>query len=181
MTGTGVAKEGDDIAGTMKGNSTVKSLLSAVRSKLTAQSSSKSGSVGYWSDLGLSLDRYGVLQFDSTKFSKTFNASPTDAIRAMSNNAPAPYLYSKSPSGLAGDMAILSNQLITTGGTLSTLNDSFTNEQKTVTTKQTKLDEEMQKMTDRYTQQFTAMNAVLAQMKTTSNNLTATFSQKNNN
>ena len=64
---------------------------------------------------------------------------------------------------------------------LSTLNDSFTNEQKTVTTKQTKLDEEMQKMTDRYTQQFTAMNAVLAQMKTTSNNLTATFSQKNNN
>jgi len=178
---TGVAKEGDDIAGTMKGNSTVKSLLSAVRSKLTAQSSSKSGSVGYWSDLGLSLDRYGVLQFDSAKFSKTFNASPTDAIRAMSNNAPAPYLYSKSPSGLAGDMAILSNQLMSTGGTLSTLNDSFTNEQKTVTTKQTKLDEEMQKMTDRYTQQFTAMNAVLAQMKTTSNNLTATFSQKNNN
>ena len=178
---TGVAKQGDDIAGTMKGNSTVKSLLSAVRSKLTAQSSSKSGSVGYWSDLGLSLDRYGVLQFDSAKFSKTFNASPTDAIRAMSNNAPAPYLYSKSPSGLAGDMAILSNQLMSTGGTLSTLNDSFTNEQKTVTTKQTKLDEEMQKMTDRYTQQFTAMNAVLAQMKTTSNNLTATFSQKNNN
>lgn len=178
---TGVPKEGDDIAGTLKGNSTVKSLLSAVRGKLTSQSTSKSGSVGYWSDLGLTLDRYGVLQFDQTKFQKAFDASPTDAIRAMSNNAPAPYLYSGSPSGLAGDMAILSNRLLATGGTLSLLNSSFTNEQKTITTKQTKLDEEMQKMTDRYTQQFSAMNAVLAQMKTTSNNLTATFSQNKSN
>ncbi len=178
---TGQPKTGDEIAGTLQNDSTARSVRNILRSKLTANSSSPSGTVNNWVDLGVSLDRDGVLQFDKTIFNKKFASVPQDAIRAMSNNASSPYIYSGGASGLAGDIAVSAYGLLKTGGTVASMTTSYDDKIKKITDQQTKLDAEMEKLTSRYEQQFSSLNAVLANFKSTQTRLTAMLNNNKSN
>jgi flagellar hook-associated protein 2 len=176
---TGPNAKGDDIAGSLRGDSAVKSIRNSIRSKLTAESTGKSGAITHWSSLGVSLDRNGVLEFDSAKFITEFQKSPEDAIKALSNNAAAPYFFSGSPSGLAGDLAVAAHQYLSSTGAVSRITSAYESKLDTIETKQLKLDEYVERVTAQYDRQFAALNSVLAQFKATSERLKSSLNFNN--
>jgi flagellar hook-associated protein 2 len=177
---TGPAIEDNDLSATLKGDTSVRGIKNTLRAKLTARSSSASGSATHWSVIGVSLDRAGVLQFDEAKFKSSFEKNPTDVVKALSNNASEPYLYSGSASGLAGDMAIAVFGLVRSTGTVADVEKSYQNKLSRLETEQTKLDKQIEAITARYERQFSALNAVLAEFKATSKRLDSTFNRNNN-
>ena len=177
---TGPAVKDNDLSATLQGDTSVRGIKGTLRAKLTAKSSSASGTATHWSVLGVSLDREGVLQFDEAKFKASFEKNPTDVVKALSNNASEPYLYSGSPSGLAGDMAISVFGLVRTTGALADVEKSYENKLSRLQTEQTKLDKQIEAITARYERQFSALNAVLAEFKATSKRLDSTFNQNKN-
>ena len=176
---TGPAIKDNDLSATLLGDTSVRGIRGTLRATLTAKSSSASGTATHWSVLGVSLDREGVLQFDETKFKASFEKSPTDVVKALSNNASTPYLYSDSSSGLAGDMARSVFKLVRSTGTLVDVEKSYENKLDRLETEQTKLDKQIEAITARYERQFSALNAVLAEFKATSKRLDSTFNRNN--
>jgi flagellar hook-associated protein 2 len=177
---TGQPKAGDDLAGALQFDSTARSVRNALRGKVLSVSSSRSGDVKTWGDLGITFDRNGTLQVDQAAFNKKFSASPQDAIRALSNNATTPYIYSGSASGLAGDIAVSAYGLLKTGGAVTSMVTSYSNKVDKITTEQSKLDTDMEKLTERYDKQFSALNAVLANFKSTQQRLASMLSTNQN-
>ena len=176
-TATGPVIKDNDLSGTLQNDTSVRALKATLRSKLTARSSSASGNATHWSVLGISLDREGVLQLDAAKFKSTFEKNPTDVVKALSNNASEPYIYSGSASGLAGDMAIAAYGMVRSTGVLADVTKSYEGKLSRLETEQSKLDKQIEAITARYERQFSALNAVLAEFKATSKRLDSTFNQ----
>jgi flagellar hook-associated protein 2 len=174
---TGPASEDNELAGTLQNNSSVRTIKNMLRNKLTARSSSASGDITHWSVLGVALDRNGVLQVDQAKVKENFESKPTDVIKALSNNAASPYIFSGSPSGLAGDMAVAVYGMVRSTGTLADLQKSYADTQARTEKQQTKLDQDIERLEARYDRQFSALNAVLASFKETAKRLDSTFNQ----
>ena len=177
---TGPKVEGDDIAGSLQGDATIKTVRSTIRSKLIATAPTGSGNVPAWSALGVVFNREGVLEFDQDKFTKKFNANPQDAITAICNNASSPYIYSGSPSGLAGDVAVAAHRLLGVAGAVTQLEESYQSKITVVEKKQTKLDNYIERITAQYEKQFAALSSILSEYKATSSRLTQTFERNNN-
>ena len=175
---TGPASEDNELAGTLQNNSSVRTIKNMLRNKLTARSSSASGDITHWSVLGVALDRNGVLQVDEAKVKENFESKPTDVIKALSNNAASPYIFSGSPSGLAGDMAVAVYGMVRSTGTLTDLQKSYEDNQSRADKQQTTLDQDIERLEARYDRQFSALNAVLASFKETAKRLDSTFNQK---
>ena len=180
-TSTGPAIKDNDLSATLQNDSSVRGLKGSLRAKLTARSSSASGTATHWSVLGVSLDRAGVLQFDESKFKASFEKNPSDVVKALSNNATEPYLYSGSPSGLAGDMAVTVFGMVRSTGAIADVEKSYENKLDRLESEQTKLDKQIESISARYERQFSALNAVLAEFKATSKRLDSTFNRSNNN
>jgi flagellar hook-associated protein 2 len=164
---TGPLVEGDDIAGSLRSDSTARSIRVKLRETLTSQSRSPAGAITHWSSMGLALDRDGVLKLDESKFIKAFQDSPQDAITAISNNASSPYIFSGMPSGLAGDLAITAYGMVRSTGVVSEMTAGYSEKLKRVEQKQTKFDQEMSRLQMQYERQFSALNSVLASFKDT--------------
>jgi flagellar hook-associated protein 2 len=164
---TGPAIEGDEIAGSLRSDSNARGIRNKLRETFTAQSRSASGSVTHWMSLGLTLDREGTLKLDEGKFIKAFEDSPQDAIKALSNNASSPYIFSDMPSGLAGDLAVVSYGMIRTTGVVPAMTKGFEANLARTTKKQAALDEYINRLTSQYEKQFSALNGVLASFKNT--------------
>jgi len=178
---TGPNIKGDDIAGSLRGDSAVKSIRNNIRTKLTSESTGAAGQISHWSSLGVSLDRNGVLEFDSSKFVAAFQKAPEDAIKALSNNADSPYYVSGSPSGLAGDLAVAAHQYLSSTGVVSRVTQSYESKLEMVEAKQLKLDEYIERVSAQYERQFAALNAVLAGFKDTQERLKSSLNFNNDN
>jgi flagellar hook-associated protein 2 len=178
---TGPKAEDDDIAGSLQADSNARSIRTKLRETLTRKSTSASGTITHWGSLGVSLDRNGVLQFDESKFTKTFAANAEDSIQALSNNASTPFIFSGAPSGLAGDIAVASYGMIRSTGIVSSMTRAFDEKLSRVERKQSELDSYVERMTAQYEKQFSALNSVLAAFKDTQTQLERSLNLNNNN
>lgn len=176
---TGEAVAGDEVAGSLKNNSTVRTLQMGVRSALTKGHQIEGVDATHWSVLGVALDRNGVLQFKEESFNAAFSRDPTDVVRALSNNRTEPNIYSDTPSGLAGDMARVAFRMVRESGSLGEIEKSYKNKLDRVAKEQTKLDEQINAVRERYEQQFSSLNAVLARFKDTSKRLESSLNFNN--
>lgn len=174
---TGPKVEGDDVAGSLQNDSSARGVLARLRSIITAPFSelgTKPVSVTHWSSLGVEFDRNGVLQFQKqSKCIAAFAKSPQDVVIALSNGAPSPYLSSKLPSGLAGDVARVSYEMLSSAdGVLPAMSKSYQDKLSRADKKQESLDAYVARITASYEKQFSAMNSALASFKSTQSQLT---------
>jgi flagellar hook-associated protein 2 len=119
----------------------------------------------------VSFDRNGVLQFDSAAFKTRFESNAEDAIKALSNNASSPYIYSGNPSGLAGDIAVAAYGLIKSTGSVTKMAEAFEARKTVVGKKQIDLDAHIERITAQYEKQFSALNSVLSSFRDTQEQL----------
>jgi len=176
---TGEPVAGDDIAGSLRGSSIVRTMRDQIRNVLTSVSSSKTSDIQSWADVGVSLDRTGVLQFEQSKMTSAFENRPMQVITALSANANEPAIYTGDASGLAGDIAVKLYAITKSTGSIADLGTALKARAKTITDKQTKLDDEIKRLQTRYDAQYGALNSILSAFKNTQDGITSMVAANN--
>jgi flagellar hook-associated protein 2 len=134
------------------------------------------GSVSALRDMGVSIDKTGKLQVDSAKLDTALQNNFDDVVKMFSNNQEDQSKFSGADRGIAGEAyKNLGNLLDPAGGTLKTLSD---NQTQKITSYQKQLDAleaRMAVLLKRYTDQFSAMNSLVGQIKSTQTGLKSSF------
>ena len=110
------------------------------------------------------------------KFTNAYETNPSDVVTALSNDAPSPYLAAQLPSGLAGDVARASYDMISASDSaIPAISKSHQDKIDRLSKKQATLDAYVERLTANYERQFSAMNSILASFKSTQSQLTNTM------
>ncbi|MCC4610154.1 flagellar filament capping protein FliD [Xanthomonas campestris] len=143
-------------ASALTGDSLVRGLQSQLRGQVA-------GNLNELKALGLTLDKDGVMSFDASKFDTAINADP-DAATAV--------LGKDSKFG-AGMTKLLDANLNVNNGALTMRSDTLNKEIKGYETELDQLDTRMEKLSDMYTKQFTAMEKMITQLQGSTSSLSS--------
>lgn len=160
--------------GVLSGDSTARRLQSVIRSSITDVIDNSNTSIAALTELGIEADRYGDLSLDTATFQSKLSATPEDMRLFFSGNTVT--------SGLSDntDSAGMADRL------KSSIDDYITASTGMLSTKETRIDSALDDITDdrldvlarmtsleeRYTKQFTAMDTLVSQLRSTSDFLT---------
>ncbi|WP_369975225.1 flagellar filament capping protein FliD [Xanthomonas bundabergensis] len=116
--------------------------------------------------MGVTIDKDGVMSFDSAKFDSAIASDP----------ASAKTMFGTDGAFTAGMSTLLDSNLDTTSGTITQRTASLNKHISDLTDQLSDLDKRMDTLTTQYTARFTAMDTIVAQMQTISDSLTKQFS-----
>ncbi|WP_114319350.1 flagellar filament capping protein FliD [Xanthomonas campestris] len=149
------------IASALTGDSLVRGLQQQLRGQV-------SGSISELKALGLTIDKDGVMSFDGGKFDTAIAADGGAAAEALGKD-------SKFGSGLT---KLLDANVNVNNGTLTLRSDSLNKQIKGFEADLDNLDARMEKLTDRYTAQFTAMETMISKMQGATGSLSSLLAIK---
>jgi len=147
-------------ASALTGDSLVRTLQQQLRSQV-------SGNVTGLKELGVTVNKDGVMAFDATAFDKTIATNP-EAAKAMFGEEGA---YGEALASL------LDNHLDSISGTLVLRSNSINKQITGLEDQLDQLDEKMTRLSDLYTKQFTAMETMIVQMQGSASSLNNLLSQ----
>lgn len=150
------------VTGALLGDSSVRSLVNTVRSELTAVQGD--GAFRVLADLGVTTQKDGTLKVDSTILGKAISAD-FDGIAG----------YFTGDTGLAARLSSKLAGYTDSGGILEQRTDSLQATLNKVDKQKTELAARMTSLTDRLYKQYNAMDALVGQLKSTSDSLTSLF------
>jgi len=150
----------NDRASALTGDSLVRGLQQQLRSQLSAN-------ITDLKDLGLAVNKDGTLAFSGTTFDKTLGENPAAAARLLGKDG-----------GMSSGMTSVLKSNLDTTGTLTLRTDSLNKQIKKLEKDLDDLDARMERVSERYTKQFTAMDVLVSQMQSTSNYLTQQLASK---
>jgi flagellar hook-associated protein 2 len=151
---------------------TARYITDQIRTAILDDSSTGSGSISAFRDIGISLDSSGGLTFDETTFDEVIEDSYDDVITMLTANTNNQNLYSTDGKGLAQDIATIIDGIVDTDGVLATRE---TNAEATVVDYQdelTVLEARMTALYDRYLSQFTTMELLTNKLNNVKDYLT---------
>ncbi|APO93872.1 flagellar filament capping protein FliD [Xanthomonas vesicatoria] len=143
-------------ASALTGDALVRGLQQQLRGQV-------SGNVNELKALGLTIDKDGVMSFDGAKF---------DTAIASDGGAAAEVLGKDSKFG-AGMTKLLDSNVNANNGTLTLRSDSLNKTIKGYESDLDDLDARMEKLSDRYTAQFSAMEAMITQLQGSTSSLSS--------
>ena len=166
----------DTYGGTLVGNNVVSTIRNQIRNMVVGDSNSPSGKITAFRDIGVSIDKSGKLQVDNTKLDASLQTSFDDVVKMLSNNQENQSKFSQAPAGLAGEAyKKLGVTLDPIGGTLETLSN---NQSQKINEYQKQLDvlaSRLQTLLARYTSQFSVMDSLVGQIKSSQSGLKSSF------
>lgn len=151
-------------AGPLFGDALITGLNTQLRRALGNSVSSISGNVNSLASIGVTTNKDGTLSLDASKFNN-----------ALATNFNVVGSIFGASDGIATALSKYVDGQLSTTSTLENRNKSLASRQKQVTNQQSVLAARQQKLKDRYTAQFTAMDKAMAQMQQTSSYLTQQF------
>ncbi|APP74120.1 flagellar filament capping protein FliD [Xanthomonas vesicatoria] len=143
-------------ASALTGDALVRGLQQQLRGQV-------SGNVNELKALGLTIDKDGVMSFDGAKF---------DTAIASDGGAAAEVLGKDSKFG-AGMTKLLDSNVNANNGTLTLRSDSLNKTIKGYESDLDDLDARMEKLSDRYTAQFSAMEAMISKLQGSTSSLSS--------
>ena len=141
----------------------------------------KSGDMSSFMDLGFSLDKAGTLSFatDSagggTKIDNLLNSRLDDVVTFLTQNKNGIQTFSPINNGGAGEAYKILDKMMLPSGDLSVRSANLNTRIADYNKDLVKLQERMSKLLTNYTKQFSIMDAIVGQGKTTREGLTNTF------
>ena len=162
---------------TMVGNSTVQRLRDEMRQMVQVKSDSfPSNDVAYLHDIGVQIDSKGVMTVDSVKLGTAVNSDFSNTVKLLTGNREQLSQYAvATTAGIAGVASRKLSAMLSSTGSLSTESTNATSNVTKYQDDLKKLDDRMQRLLERYTKQFAAMDAIVGQSKSTQTGLTSTF------
>lgn len=147
-------------ASALTGDSLVRSLQQQLRSQV-------SDNVTDLKSLGITVDKTGVMSFDSATFDSGIAADP-DAVTK---------LFGADGTFSSGVSKIVSGQLDAYTGSLTLRTESLNKQLKGLQDETSKLDDRMDKLSALYTAQFTAMETMVQQLQSSGSSLNELLSE----
>ena len=167
----------DPLVGSMASDSVFRSVETAFRRQFTTVSSTPSGNINYWADIGVSMQRDGTLSLKEDMLDTALASSLSDVITAITADTEGQTDIGNANRGLAGDMSATIQNLVKSNGSIA---NAMTNAKAGLSQYETKLialDARMERIEERYLQQFASMQRIVDSMNSTSqflkNNLEA--------
>ena len=147
-------------AGPLLGDSMLRTVDTQLRRMLSEPVPGTTGAYRTLTSLGIEVTVSGTLQLDATKFKEALAADPDAVSRVFS-----------SESGVAVRMSQFLDERLSSTGEFAARNDRITSQRRRLDQEKEALEARMVVVQQRYLKQFTAMDALLAQMSNTSSYL----------
>ncbi|OHZ04296.1 flagellar filament capping protein FliD [Salinicola sp. MIT1003] len=154
-----------DTAGTLLGNSTMRSIESRLRSVLSYSDSD--GTFSMLSDLGIERQLDGTLKIDDDKLSDAIT-NDTDGVSQFFSGADG-------KNGLVANIDETMGSILDDGGLLQTATDGIDTTLSRLDDRYTRMQESIDATVERYRTQFASLDSLVAQMNSTSSYLTQQF------
>ena len=159
-------------AGVLQGDSTARSVMSQIRSELGKSVTGLSGSYTSLADVGISIDKSGVMTFTQSTFKTAFAAAPTEVTGVFASTT----VSGTAVEGVAEKLeTLMEGFLVSTTGIFDSRISSLNTQLTAVTDDRADLARRMQSLEDRYFAQLNAMDSLLAEIETTGDFLTQQF------
>ena len=159
-------------AGALQGDSTARSVMSQIRSELGQSVTGLSGSYTSLADVGISIDKSGVMTFTQSTFKTAFAAAPTEVTGVFASTT----VSGTAVEGVAEKLeTLMEGFLVSTTGIFDSRINSLSTQLTAISDDRTDLARRMQSLEDRYFAQLNAMDSLLAEIETTGNFLTQQF------
>jgi flagellar hook-associated protein 2 len=164
-----------DIGGVLAGDLLVQKLRSEARRLLTGDSNTPGGSVKAVRDLGLSIDRDGILQVDEARLASALRNQFDDVAQMFTGNTEGQTVYSTRALGLAGEAVKRLDGLLRTSGDLDRQTQLAATEINQQKVELQKLEARMTLALERYTRQFTVMESIVGSSNSMRTGLESTY------
>lgn len=175
LTGARSEDEEDIYSGSLAGDSTVRRVKEQLRSMFLNDSSTPGSSLSAFRDLGLDIDRTGVMSVNEDKLDAALADNFDDVVQLFSANTNKQSNFGTANRGLAGDAVKAIDDLIAARGVLAT--QSAGSEQR-ITSYQAELEAlntRMESLLARYNKQFGVMESLVGQSNAMRESLKSTF------
>ena len=157
----------EELAGALTADSTFRSIRDRVRGMVTNVSTTPSGDINYFSDLGVSISRTGMLEIDESALATALSTKLDDVVTALSADTEDQSEFGDSSRGLAGDASKTIVDLISSSGPIRTVTDNAEDKSAQFAIELEDLDSRMEAIRARYVAQFAAMESLVDQMNST--------------
>jgi len=159
-------------AGVLQGDSTARSVMSQIRSELGKSVTGLGGSYTSLADVGISIDKSGVMTFTQSTFKTVFAAAPNEVTGVFASTT----VSGTAVEGVAEKLeTLMEGFLVSTTGIFDSRISSLNTELTDIADDRADLARRMQSLEDRYFAQLNAMDSLLAEIETTGNFLTQQF------
>uniref|UniRef100_UPI0040473E4F flagellar filament capping protein FliD n=1 Tax=Shewanella sp. TaxID=50422 RepID=UPI0040473E4F len=175
LTGARSDDPEDIYSGSLKGDTTVRLIKTKLREMFISDSSSPGATLTAFRDLGLDLDRTGVMSVDETKLDTALADHFDDVVTLFSANTNNQTEYGVASRGIAGDAVKTINDLISSRGTIMTQSEGSQTRINDYKLKLESLNTRMEALLLRYTKQFGIMENIVGQTNAMRESLTSTF------
>jgi flagellar hook-associated protein 2 len=161
--------------GELAGDSIFRSLTRSLRSTVLGTSSSATSSISNLSDMGISVSRTGELTVDDTKLDKAISSNYSDIVTMFTADTDSQATSSADAAGLAGDLNKLISDATNSSSYLVTQQKTLASGVSARQVELTELEERMERVEERYNQQFLAMQQIIDQMNSTRESMESSF------
>ena len=175
LTGARSDDEGDIYSGSLAGDSTVRRVKQQLQNMFLGDSSTPGVNVSAFRQMGLDLDRTGVMSLDETKLDAALNDNFEDVVMAFSAGTSNQSAFGTASRGIAGDAVVALDALISSRGDIEAQSagsqeriDAYKVQLETLNTR-------MESLLARYTKQFGIMESLVGQTNSMRDSLAATF------
>jgi flagellar hook-associated protein 2 len=169
------ASDVEDFGGILAGDRLVQSIRTQVREMLTATSSTPGSTIKAPRDIGLSFDRNGTLLLDKDKLALALQNNFDEVALMFSANTNNQSTFTSAPGGVAGDAVRSLDRMMRFNGLLAQQTQNANRQIDQYKVQLERLEDQMQRLLDRYMRQFTAMESIVGSSNSLRDSLTSTF------
>lgn len=148
-------------AGLLTGDATVRLMESQMRRTLTGQVTGVTGSFDSLASLGITTNKQGQLEIDSSKLSSALSSDPAAVAEIFTGD-----------NGIVKQLEKVLDGFLGSNGVIQTKNDSFNKQLEDINEQRGRLELRLDSLETRYRAQFTQMDILVAQFQQTGNFLT---------
>lgn len=148
-------------AGLLTGDSSVRSIENLLRRTITNAVSELGGSFNSLASIGITTQRDGSLALDSTKLDKALNSNFDEVAELLGGE-----------NGIAKKLDGTLNNILKSGGIISSRNNTFLEQLKDIDAQREKLEMRMTSLEERLRAQYAAMDLIVANLNSTGDYIT---------
>lgn len=164
----------EDAAGALAGDSTARRIQSAIRATTTGIQNLAGNAYTALSDIGITSDRYGKLEIDSSTFQSKLNADPDAMQKLFAGATIATNLNDNTDSTGLADLLVadIDTYANSSTGMLTAMTTRLNEALSDIEDDRLDVIARMESLEERYTRQFTAMDNLVGRLQGTSDFLT---------
>jgi len=164
-----------ELDGSLRGDSIFRSMTRSLRSIVVGTSSSPGSSINSLSNMGISIDRDGQLNYDEATLDQVLSNNYDDVIKVFTANTNNQSRFSTEAGGIAGDIKSLIERVSASDGYLVTADAALQARMVEYDKDAEELAVRMEKVEERYNRQFLVMQSIIEEMNSTKESMISSF------